>query len=593
MLAVIATGGGKSICYQIPSLIASGLVVVISPLISLIEDQVNDLKKRGIAAEGLFGGMHRRQVENIIDRCHHGTIRLLYVAPERFVSQSFQQHFENFRVHFVAVDEAHCISQWGHDFRPAYLELKIIKEKFPQYPILALTGTATELVIQDMIQILGLQNSALIRTSTAKSNLEYHVRYSQNKLYAIKEILQDFSGSFIIYTRSRRNTEILSHQLNRNRAVTTFYHAGMSYEARQKAQEKWMNNEVQGIVATSAFGMGINKPDVRFIIHYELPESLEEYVQESGRAGRDLMRSHCILFYDKKELSFRRERLINSNPDIAFIREVYKKIAHYSQIAIGPSSDSRISFDFELFCSTYKLSAIQVRAAISWLVKIGYLGISDAETGKSKAQVLISRIEAIDLGQHAEPIHLIHKALLRLYEGVHITMTTIDEFQIGKLTRIGSPQVINHLQRMAKLDLIRYSEHAQSTEIWFNNYREHSADLVLEEQLYKTLINNKIEKFNQVIEYIEIKACRQVYMAKYFGEKIESCGICDHCIKRKTNRSVIRQSILQDLKKPKSLTALVRQFDYGVREVVLEQLQLLENEKILAVSDQKLVTRIL
>ena len=591
-IAVIATGGGKSICYQLPALMKAELTLVVSPLVSLMQDQVENLRLKGIKAEAIYSGLGRRKTNLILDHCIQGKIKLLYLAPERLQSPLFRQTLAHLPLSFLAVDEAHCISQWGHDFRPAYLNIGKIREIFPDIPILALTGTATDRVISEIKDLLYLRDPVISRSSIARPNLQYICITSSNKTYQLKRILQDFSGAFIVYTRSRRTTEILQAELNQVSIQVGAYHAGMSFDDRNTIQRKWLSNHLPGIAATTAFGMGIDKADVRLIVHYDLPNSLEEYVQETGRAGRDSQPALCILLSNKKDEIYTGERIRASLPTASFIRQIYKHVAHYTQHATGSRGEIRFPFDLEEFCKKYKLKVLPTKTAIEWIAKIGYIGYSDNYFDKTKVWIKADRTVWEDLQELPKSFTLVFQAILRLYEGVFLTLTPIEEQVIQNHTSLNLTQVTNAFIQLKKLDLIEYSPKGEKGQIWFNVERLPSDNLELNIPHYEAVKQNKLDQWMAIKEYINTQKCRQKFMAEYFDEDLKSCGICDNCLKKRSNTSSIRKRILTYSENAISLEDLVSSFSFAEKDIVINEIMRLEQEQILSVSDDKIITMI-
>ena len=372
------TGGGKSLCYQIPALVQEGICLVISPLIALMKDQVDQLKSKGILAQAIYSGMSYREIDRVLDNCVHGNYKFLYVSPERLKSELFLERFKQMPVNLIAVDEAHCISQWGYDFRPPYLEIAEIKPFHPNVPILALTASATPQVVDDIQEKLEMKNPVIFRQSFARENLGYHVRMVENKLVKAKEILNRIPGSAIWYVRNRQATQDIAKALGQLRISATYYHAGMSMADRSKRQQEWMKGNVRVMVATNAFGMGIDKPDVRIVLHSDVPENIESYYQEAGRAGRDGKPAYAVLLCSEENLEKLMERAALVYPPIEFVKRVYQSLANYFQIAVGSNMLSSFDFEWGEFAKTYNLGVLETFYALKVLEEEGFIGMNES-----------------------------------------------------------------------------------------------------------------------------------------------------------------------------------------------------------------------
>lgn len=527
-IALLPTGGGKSLCYQIPALLLDGLTLVISPLISLMQDQVAQLDKKGIPAVYLHSGLKQNEVIQIFQDAEKGAFKLLYISPERINSKQFENFLPYLNVSLIAVDEAHCISQWGHDFRPEYLNIKNLKDVWSNTPILALTASATQDVLLDIQEHLKIQKAIIFKKSFRRENIFYEVLYSENKYQYIVQHFLKYSGSGIVYCRSRRKTEELALLLQQNKISAAAYHAGMSKENRIEHQEAWMHNKVKVMVATTAFGMGIDKPDVRTVIHIDAPEHLESYYQETGRAGRDGNEAQAITLYNYADI----ERLEKSTalyfPPENYLRKVYQAVCDYLQIAIGSEPNEYFDFDLSRFIHYFKFEALPAAHALKLLAQDGLWTLSDSLFRPATVQFITQRQYIDDIHQRYPLLALVSTGLLRLFSGIYHYPCTIHIISLAQHLKMKKEDVVIALQQLHQMNIIDYQEAKEGPQLYFHHYRVASQDLILNHQRIKRLRDNHQRRTDAMIRFLNTQTeCLNQLMLSYFDE--ETTSECSHC----------------------------------------------------------------
>jgi ATP-dependent DNA helicase RecQ len=529
-LALMPTGGGKSLCYQVPALCLEGCCLVISPLIALMQDQVNQLKKRGISAEFIHSGLKAKEVERILEQCTGGTIKLLYVSPERLLNQNFRSSVIHLKISFIAVDEAHCISQWGYDFRPAYLKVNEFRLLFNS-PVLALTATATAEVQIDILQQLGIPEAHVFKTSFLRENLALVVREQENKTSEIIHVLKKLNSSALIYVRNRRQTVEISNELKREGISSDFYHAGLPMESRDQRQKAWIENHIRVMVCTNAFGMGVDKSDVSLVLHADLPHSLEEYFQEVGRAGRNGSRSYGVMLYHQKDIKRMVKQFEIAFPGIDEIRFVYQCLGYTLDVAVGSIMLESVDFDLFKFCTQYKLEINKTLSCFKMLEQAGYVYLSEAFHHPSQMQILISSEELFEYYKERPQAEQLIKSILRSYEGVFSVMVRIQESQLAKSSGIPYSKVLNILSSLHKIGIIKYLPQSDNPRIQFLNERIPSKEIKLDEKWIKHRKSVFKKRSDSLLNYLSTGICRQRFLMDYFGEKgTKVCGICNNCL---------------------------------------------------------------
>ncbi|MFK7980632.1 MAG: ATP-dependent DNA helicase RecQ [Saprospiraceae bacterium] len=532
-LALLPTGGGKSICFQVPALAKEGICIVVSPLIALMKDQVDNLKKRNIKAIAIYSGMRYTDIDRALDNCIYGNIKFLYLSPERLVTDLARARIAQMNVNLFAIDEAHCISQWGYDFRPPYLEIANIRELHPKVPVLALTATATHRVVGDIQEKLNFSTPNLFQKSFERSNLSYVVLPEKNKYTKLLEIVRNVKGTGIIYTRSRRNTKEVASFLQRNKVSADYYHAGLNPEIRTHKQEAWMKNQIRIMVSTNAFGMGIDKPDVRSVIHLELPDSLEAYFQEAGRAGRDEKKAYCVLLYDELDGERLRRNFETAFPSMKVIRQVYRALGSYFQLAVGAGIGRSFDFDIGTFLQRYNLKAIPTYNCLKILSQAGWLVLSEAIFSPATIKIKVNREVLYDYQLKQPKMDKVIKWILRLYPQSINNYAPFQESKIANKVGASRGDLAKAFQKMVQDQIIDYQPQKDKPQLIYLKERVDADNLAIDMALYNFRKKRYLENIEQAIKYAENPRCRSRQLLKYFGEKnAPLCGSCDVCLGR-------------------------------------------------------------
>ncbi len=591
--ALMPTGGGKSICFQIPGLMKPGLCLVISPLIALMKDQVENLKKRNIKAVALTGGLPIDEISTVLDNCQFGGIKFLYLSPERLQSEWIVERLKNLSLNLIAIDEAHCVSQWGHDFRPAYLKISNLKAAFPNVPFLALTATATPRVQEDVIENLGLQNPQIFKKSFARENLAYMIYDAEDKLYKVSRILQKYQQPSIIYVRNRKSASETVTHLQHLGITATFYHGGLQVKEKETNMQLWMEEKVQVMVATNAFGMGIDKANVKTVFHIQLPDNLENYYQEAGRAGRNGEKAFAVCLQSPSDTKFTENQVLGNLPDETFLKIVFKKMCSFLNIAYGEGIDERFSFNLNQFCSQYHFPVLKTFNALQFLDRQGVLTLSQEFSQQIMLQFLLESkeiIRYISLNPHDEEIVT---AILRNYPGIYDVLTAINISLIAKKSGKKENAVVVVLQKLHQLGIADY--HAK------NNDSSFIMNEIREDDLTINRISKHLQKQNQlkktqlqaVLDYVnDRKTCNSQKLLEYFGEKnAKKCGVCSVCLDPKTSTGEyfeIKNLILKLLKgEPKTSRELQANSGFSSNQLIFALQQLLDEGKILVSSTNK------
>ena len=530
-LGLMPTGGGKSITFQVPALAMPGVCIVVTPLIALMKDQVTKLRERGIKATAIYSGMSRDNIVAALDNCILGGYKFLYVSPERLSSDIFLNKLRRMEVSFITVDESHCISQWGYDFRPSYLAIADIRKQLPEVPILALTATATPEVVDDIQEKLMFREKNVFRMSFERKNLNYIVRSTENKDNEMVHILQNVAGSAIIYVRNRDRTREIANLLNTYGISASHYHAGLDTRDKDKRQQQWTQGTIRVMVATNAFGMGIDKSDVRLVIHYEMPDSPEAYYQEAGRAGRDGLTAYAVLLYapdDKRKLS---RRISDNFPEKEFIRNVYERLGYYYQMAVGDGMGCRYDFDLNEFCRSYHLPIVQTDSALRLLTGAGYIHYQEEEEHTSRLRFIIPRDELYRRYDISETSDQVIRTLLRLYSGVFSDYVFIDEKYISEMSSIELEPLYESLLGLGRARVIHYIPRRTCPSITFTQKRIDTARVTISPAVYEERKEKYASRIEAMKEYaLSDKQCRSRILLRYFGERGTSpCQQCDNC----------------------------------------------------------------
>ena len=535
VLALLPTGGGKSICFQVPALAMDGLCLVISPLIALMKDQVENLKKRNINALSIQSGMTYHEVKETLQNAAYGPYKFLYVSPERLESALFKEYLPALNLSLIAVDEAHCISQWGYDFRPPYLRIANIRTEFPKVPVLALTASATPVVQQDICDKLLFTGQNIFRQSFEKPNLSFSVFKAESKINKLLDILQKVPGTAIVYCRNRKRTKEIASLLSLNKIAADYYHAGLSQQERSDRQEKWINNKIRVIVCTNAFGMGIDKPDVRVVVHMDIPDNLENYYQEAGRAGRDGKISFAVLLYTREELEALEKLADIKYPPLAEIKRIYQAVANHLQVATGTGEGVYYEFNLKDFVTHFKLDAAQVVNVLKALEQEGHLAFNEQVFIPSKIGFTIGR-EAIESFELSHPeLELVIKTLLRSSQGIFDNVVPVSEKLLCHIAKMPLDILKKQLETLQSLGVIQYQPQKETPQIYFLQNRASADYLTFNNESYlrrKKEYQRRVEVMQRYI--VLVKKCRSQYIGNYFGDQeMKLCGVCDYCLAQK------------------------------------------------------------
>ena len=522
-LGLMPTGGGKSITFQVPALAQPGLCLVITPLIALMKDQVRNLRDRGIKALAVYSGMTREEIVVALENCIFGDYKFLYISPERLDTDIFRAKLRNMKINMITVDESHCISQWGYDFRPAYLKISEIRELLPTVPVLALTATATPEVVKDIQTKLGFrEDSRIFRMSFERKNLAYIVRNTESKQEELLHILNSVSGSAIVYTRNRKRTREVAELLVNNEITATFYHAGLNNDVKDQRQKSWLSGESRVMVATNAFGMGIDKPDVRLVIHVDLPDSPEAYFQEGGRAGRDGQKAYAVLLYAKSDKATLSKRITDTFPDKEYIRKVYEDVNYYFQMAMGDGLGCTFAFNLDEFCRNFKHFPVQADSALKILTRAGYLEYTDEQDNASRILFTIHRDELYKLRETDPETEKLINVILRSYTGLFTDYAYINEDSLAIRSGLTRRHILHYIPRK------------KTPYIIYTRERQEAGRLAITRDIYEERKESYITRIKAMTEYATAEdKCRSRMLLRYFGEKNEhNCGLCDVCLSK-------------------------------------------------------------
>ena len=528
------TGGGKSLTYQIPGLASEGVCIVVTPLIALMKDQVQNLRKRGIKALAIYSGMTRQEIVTALENCIFGDYKFLYISPERLDTEIFRIKLRSMKVSMITVDESHCISQWGYDFRPAYLKIAEIRELLPGVPVLALTATATPEVVKDIQSRLNFREENVFRMSFERKNLAYIVRKTDNKTGELLHILKRIDGSAIIYVRNRRRTKEITELLMQEGITADFYHAGLDNAVKDLRQKRWQNGEIRVMVATNAFGMGIDKPDVRIVLHIDLPDSPEAYFQEAGRAGRDGLKAYAVILYAKSDKMTLHKRVADTFPEKEYILQVYEHLQYYYQMAMGDGFQCIREFNLEEFCRKFKYFPVPVDSALKILTQAGYLEYTDEQDNASRILFTIRRDELYKLREMGTEAETLIQTILRSYTGVFTDYAYISEDTLAIRTGLTRQQIYNILVTLTKRRIVDYIPHKKTPYIIYTRERLELRYLHIPASVYEERKARYEARIKAMEEYVTSESvCRSRMLLRYFGEKNEhNCKQCDVCLNR-------------------------------------------------------------
>lgn len=534
-LGLMPTGGGKSITFQVPALAQEGTCIVITPLIALMKDQVDNLRRKGIKAAAIYSGLTHEEIIITLENAIFGAVKLLYVSPERLSSELFQTKLRHMKVSFITVDEAHCISQWGYDFRPSYLQIAQIRKLVPDVPVLALTATATPQVVDDIQERLKVQKDQsfnVFKMSFERKNLAYVVRHADDKIGELIHILKSTKGSAIVYARSRRRTKEYAEIINEAGISATFYHAGLDASVKDQRQREWQENKHRVMVATNAFGMGIDKPDVRVVVHVDCPDSIEAYFQEAGRAGRDGLKAYAVLLYNNSDERKLLKRISDSFPEKEYIRQVYEHLAYYYQIGVGSGYGHTFEFNIDKFCHNFRHFPIQVDSALKILQRAGYIEYTEEQDNQARVMFTVSRNDLYRLENNSPNEDKIITALLRSYGGLFTDYNYIDEAYLATITQLQPQQVYLTLKSLSQRHILHFIPQKKTPFIRYTQRREDKEYVQLMPEVYEERKSQFAERINSMILYATCDdICRSRQLLRYFGEKNDhNCKQCDVCL---------------------------------------------------------------
>lgn len=577
-LGLMPTGGGKSITFQVPTMAIDGMALVVTPIISLMKDQVDNLINRGIKATYLHSGLTVREMRKATEKCIYGKCKFLYVSPERLSSEAFIDKLRLMNIRLIVVDEAHCISQWGYDFRPSFLKIATVRKLFPDAPVLALTATATTDVVADIMRQLEFKEPRVYSKSFKRDNISYVVRQCDDKTSQLIHILQRVPGSGIVYVRSRKKAKILADELNFRGIHADYYHAGLNTEDKEEKQNKWKCDEVRIMMATNAFGMGIDKPDVRVVIHADMPNSLEEYYQEAGRAGRDGKKSYAVLLSsdtDKRTLS---RRISDSFPDKEFIKNVYERVGNFLNVAVGDGYNQVYDFNFNLFCKTFEYPIIPTHNALKILTQAGYIEFVEEIDTQSRVIILADKSELYHIPTDTPDIDRVLQALLRTYTGLFSDYVFINEAIISKRYGLSQETIYTALLQLTKMHILHYVPQKRTPYIIYTTSREEPKYISIPRKAYEDRKEKMEFRIGKMAQYaFSDDCCREVILRRYFGETInvDNCGHCDVCITRKkqlqnnSTNDIIDGILYMTSIKPRTLKELTETLSFNINDIII------------------------
>lgn len=593
-LGLMPTGGGKSITFQVPTMAMDGMAIIITPIISLMKDQVDNLLKRKIKATYLHSGLSFTEKRKVIDKCLFGNYKFLYVSPERLQSENFLDQLRDIKISLIVIDEAHCISQWGYDFRPSFLKIINLRNALPNVPILALTATATPQVVNDIVDKLQLRTPHIFSMSFARNNLSYVVRKSEDKISQLIHILNNVAGSGIVYVRSRSKTKLIAEELHRNNIDADFYHAGLAIEDKEEKQNKWKSGNCRIMVATNAFGMGIDKPDVRIVVHCDCPNSLEEYYQEAGRAGRDGKRSYAVLLISHNDKTTLKKRIDDLFPSRDFIKKVYELVGIFLDVAIGDGYNKTYDFNFNLFCKTFKLPVLPTHNALRLLTQAGYIEFIEEIETLSRVMILAQKEELYNLRNISEKNDTVLQAILRQYTGLFADYVFINEELLSRKYNISQEDIYDALLTLTRMHILHYIPRKRTPYIIFTTAREETKYLLIPKTIYEEQKKRIVYRIENMEQYAySIDKCREKMLLDYFGDKnTNNCGTCDVCIDKKKKDSYTEKDIIDGIlymtqNKPRTINDFIETLAFPKAEII-KTVSRLADERIIILTESGL-----
>lgn len=593
-LGLMPTGGGKSITFQVPTMAMDGMAIIITPIISLMKDQVDNLLKRKIKATYLHSGLSFTEKRKVIDKCLFGNYKFLYVSPERLQSENFLDQLRDIKISLIVIDEAHCISQWGYDFRPSFLKIINLRNALPNVPILALTATATPQVVNDIVDKLQLRTPHIFSMSFARNNLSYVVRKSEDKISQLIHILNNVAGSGIVYVRSRSKTKLIAEELHRNNIDADFYHAGLAIEDKEEKQNKWKSGNCRIMVATNAFGMGIDKPDVRIVVHCDCPNSLEEYYQEAGRAGRDGKRSYAVLLISHNDKTTLKKRIADLFPSRDFIKKVYELVGIFLDVAIGDGYNKTYDFNFNLFCKTFKLPILPTHNALRLLTQAGYIEFIEEIETLSRVMILAQKEELYNLRNISEKNDTVLQVILRQYTGLFADYVFINEELLSRKYNISQEDIYDALLTLTRMHILHYIPRKRTPYIIFTTAREETKYLLIPKTIYEEQKKRIVYRIENMEQYAySIDKCREKMLLDYFGDKnTNNCGTCDVCIDKKKKDSYTEKDIIDGIlymtqNKPRTINDFIETLAFPKAEII-KTVSRLADERIIILTESGL-----
>lgn len=597
-LALLPTGGGKSICFQVPGMIRKGVTVVVSPLIALMQDQVSNLKKKGMRAASLDSSMDFEALDAAFDNAVYGGLDFIYVSPERLKTDLFIQRFKKMEVALIAVDEAHCVSQWGYDFRPPYLEIAKLRDYHPDVPFLALTATATPKVVEDIMDQLNFKKRNAFKNSFERPNLTYITLPTNNKMDRIISYSQMMKGTGIVYTDTRKKTKEIASLLIQNGVSADYYHGGLDPKSRKKKQEAWINNQIRIIVSTNAFGMGIDKPDVRFVLHHDIPENIENYFQEAGRGGRDLKKSRAILFYETVDIKKLEEKVTRKYPEKEFLRKVYGHLGSYFNLAFGAGEGQVYPLDIGIFCKKYELDPLLTFNALQILMRNSYIKLSESLMQPLRVKFTATPVDLYNFQIKFPTFEPLIKMILRAYTGVYDHLVALDESALINRLNMTRSTLLKLLQQMEKMELLEFKASHNGPEVeWLQDRLDHN-HLYIDPETYDRRKEDALIRLENMLNFLSNEACRSKFLLQYFGEEdAPKCGKCNVCLSIDEEKmegyflQMLTKSILNYFEKNGKVTKEKLFFDFSKypEKILKESVQFLVNEDKIFIKGNEIV----